>query len=256
MRHALDQPPRVDEHERRAVRARQLGEPIVELAPTARWCRRRQLVLAAPRWRDRGRAAGPRRRSRGAGRPPPHSSRAADLDAAAPSPTGRCAASPAALTSAAQQPRAARATAPGARRACRRATAWISSTITVRTSRSASRARLARSAGCRATRAWSPGRAAGCCIASRRSLAGVSPVRTAARIARAPRSPARPPAPRARRAAPRGSADVVGQRLERRDVDDAGSRSGSVAGQIASRDQPVEAGRGTPPASCPSPWAP
>ena len=33
MRHALGQPPRVDEHERRAVRVDQLREPVVDLGP-------------------------------------------------------------------------------------------------------------------------------------------------------------------------------------------------------------------------------
>ena len=37
-RHPLDEAARVDEHERGAVRARQRGDPVVELRPTARWC--------------------------------------------------------------------------------------------------------------------------------------------------------------------------------------------------------------------------
>ena len=44
-RHALDQPPRVDEHQRRPVLARQRGDAVVELAPLLVGAHRAQLVV-------------------------------------------------------------------------------------------------------------------------------------------------------------------------------------------------------------------
>ena len=69
-RHALDQPARVDEHQRRPVLARQRRDAIVELAPLLVGAHGAQLVLAGPRPPGRGRGAGRRRRSSGSGRPP------------------------------------------------------------------------------------------------------------------------------------------------------------------------------------------
>ena len=75
-RHALDQPARVDEHQRRPVLARQRRRCDRRARPTARWCTRRPARLPGPRPPGPDRGAGRRRRSSGSGRSPT-SSRAA-----------------------------------------------------------------------------------------------------------------------------------------------------------------------------------
>ena len=126
-RDALGHLARVDEDERRAVLADQLGHPRVDLRPTARASRRWRAARAAPR--RRGRASRNVPASTSAHSRPAPTRKRADLverllrggEADALQRAGRPA------------PPAARARAPGARRACRATRAWISSTITVRT---------------------------------------------------------------------------------------------------------------------------
>ena len=134
---ALGHLARVHEDERRAVLAHQLGDARVDLLPLlvradGRERRGRDLdreVELAEGARVDERALAARRRP-GSGRP---------RRAASASPRGRCAG--AAGRSA---PRAARARARGASRACRATSAWISSTITVRTVGSIAAAAVAR----------------------------------------------------------------------------------------------------------------
>ena len=111
--HPLDQPPRVDEHQRRVMRPRQVGDAIVELGPLLVRGHRAQLVLGhqdaqvqvAPLADvDDGRQR-PRRPDQQAGGhvQRPHGGGQADPLEAAAEPPGA---------------RAVRSTAPGARRAC------------------------------------------------------------------------------------------------------------------------------------------
>ena len=202
VRHALGQAPRVHEDERRPVRADQRGDPVVDLAPHLLAGDRAELVdrhLDARSSRapvagvDDAAAAGatpgeePRR--------PPRS--------AAGSPTGRCAADAVRPPS---RTRSSSRSSDSARCAPRlsSATAWISSTITVRTPRQGARLRSAVS-----RMNSDSGVVTRMCGGLRRHPlplgAGVSPVRTAARIGGEPRAARRPRAPRSRRAAPRGS---------------------------------------------------
>ena len=88
-RHPLDQPPRVDEHQRRPVRARQVGDAVVDLRPLLVGAHGAQLVLGTSMPRSRSRRW-PTSTTAGAGRVP-HSRRPRP-PAAAPSPTARCAA--------------------------------------------------------------------------------------------------------------------------------------------------------------------
>ena len=183
-----------------------------------------------------------RRRRPGSARP----SRSASA-----SPTGRCAA--------ARRPHSASSRSSDSARCAPRlfgATAWISSTITVRVVASM------RAAGFRAEqdverlrrRDEDVRRRAGACAS--RSACGVSPVRTAVRIVDVGQALRRA----ARRAMPASGAsrfllDVVRQRLQRRDVDDL---------RLVRRAPPADAlraparrsRRGTRPASCPSRSAP
>ena len=201
-RHALDQPPRVDEHQRRAVRARQLGDAVVDLLPLLvgarpRPARRRHLdgqveVAALPDVDDLGqrpvRADQQPRRASGS---------------AAPWPTGRCAAG--ARRARPPAPRAARATAPGARRACRRRPRGSR-----RRSPCARRASARRLDSAVSRMNSDSGVVTSTCggrrAARRRSRAGVSPVRTAVRISGAGSPAACAASAPARRAAPPGCA--------------------------------------------------
>ena len=120
VRDALDQPARVDEDDRRAVRAHQRGEAIVDLGAQLVAGDRRRAPGRASRRAGRARGGGRRRRWRSAACRRPRSGRrrpaaAPPRRSASASPTGRCAAA-----GRRRARRAARATAPGARRACRR----------------------------------------------------------------------------------------------------------------------------------------
>ena len=172
-----DQPPRVDEDQRGAVGAGQLGHAVVDLAPTARWCRPRPARRAAPRSPDPCRGAGRRRRSRAAAAPRRRGA-APPSRSASPSPRARCAG--AARPPLASATRASSRSSESARCAPRLspATAWISSTMTVRDVREPAPARFRGEQDVErlgrgdqdVRRARRP--------AWRRSRAGVSPVRT------------------------------------------------------------------------------
>ena len=111
--------------------------------------------------------------------------------------------------------------APGARRACCRP--WRGSHPRSRCACwRACRARIASPAGCRATREWSRRCAAAGAASRARSCCGVSPVRTKVRISICgrPSAPSSSRMPGERRL--EVAVDVVRQRLQRRDVDDAG----------------------------------
>ncbi len=118
----LGEAPRVDEHERRPMFPDEIGEPVVVLLPDLARHHRFERRASAARSPDRARGGGLRRRwrNRGCGRPSsaagwPTRNAGDGFDRAPASPRGRCAG--AALP---RPPRAARATAPGARRgACR-----------------------------------------------------------------------------------------------------------------------------------------
>ena len=127
VRDALGHAARVDEDERRPVRAHQGGEAVVESRPTARGWRRPAGPWPAARWPDRDPAGGRRRRSSRA-RPAPDEEARGLARWGAPSPRGRCAAG-------ARSASASRRASESARWLPRlsRMSAWSSSTITVRT---------------------------------------------------------------------------------------------------------------------------
>ena len=173
-RHALDQAARVDEHQRRLVLARQRGDPIVELGPLLVGAHRAQLVLRHLTARSRSRRW-PTSTMSGSGRSA-HEQARRDLER----PHRRRQPDPLQLSPGATS--ASSRSSDSARWAPRlsAATAWISSTITVRTSRSARRpdsdvSRMNSDSGV-VTRTCG-----GCRAAARRSRAVVSPVRTAVR---------------------------------------------------------------------------
>ena len=199
-RHALGQPARVHEHQRGAVLADELGQPVVDLASTPRPTSRPRAAPAAAPARDRAARCGrhrrwcspaPRRRTRLRPRrpenaPPPRSASA--------SPTIRCASG-----GGRRAPAAARATAPDAHRACCRR--WRESHRRSRCGRSTA----SRGPRSEVSRMYSDsGVVTTMCGGVRRmparSLCGVSPVRTTARIATSGS-----PAPRVLRGCPRAA---------------------------------------------------
>ena len=136
-RHPLDQPPRVDEHQRRAVLARQRRRSGRRARPTAR------CVHTAPSSSlghlDAEVEVAPLADVDHRGRRPPRAARAGAPRprAAAPSPTGRSAASRGGARASRRDCTSASSRSSDSARCAPRlsaATAWISSTITVRTS--------------------------------------------------------------------------------------------------------------------------
>ena len=219
-RHALGHAARVDEDQRGAMRLDQLARAGRRPPPTPRPTSPLRAASPAPRARDRARGGGRCRRSCSRRRrrcpKPLRPESARPPRSASASPTGRCAAAGRRTA-----PPGARARAPGARRACCGASAWISSTITVRVVASMRAARF------RAEQDVERFRRGHEDVRRRRRMrsrspAGVSPVRTQVRISTSGK-------PRAlQRRADAGerrfevALDVVRQRLERRDVDDLG----------------------------------
>ena len=215
---ALGHAARVDEDERRAVLLDQLGEAVVDLLPDLgrhhRFERRGRDSSArsrARRW-PVSMIVHPARRRLAAGA----DQKARDQPrSASASPTGRCAAD--------GRRRAPSSRSSDSARCAPRlfgASAWISSTITVRVVESIARPDRSR-AGCRAIPAWSRRCAAGggACARARPPACR----RCAPRCGSRHRAGPAPATPRGcRRAALRDSADVVRQRLQRRDVDDLG----------------------------------
>ena len=236
--HALDQPPRVDEHQRGAVLARQRGHPIVDLLPLLVGAHRAELVAehldgqvhVAPlahvddlgqRPRPRRPAAAPRSRW------------------AARWPRGRCAAGARRradhqLLEPLERERQVRAALVAGHRVdlvhdhgahVARASARLDSAVS----------RMKSDSG--VVTSTCGGRRAAC----RRSCAGVSPVRTAVRML------GRGQARRRRRGGQLAerllqvAAHVVGQRLERRDVEDRGAVLQPALHRLA--EEPVEAGQ-------------
>ena len=271
LREPLAEPAAVHEHDRRAVRADRVEQLRIDRRPDADagsgaraasspriepdGRHRRRIAAAPPRARRARRAAScpatgtqicrsscggalastivdRRDRRRGSARP---------RRAAARSPTGRCAADRARRSAASRSSESARC-APR----LVGASAWISSTITVSTLRSVSRAREPSSRYSDSgvvTRISAGSRACARALLGRR-VAGAHARRAACAQRRAE------PLGRARDAGERRAQvalDVVDQRLERRDIEHAHAR-----GRRGSRRarQPVDAPRGTRPASC------
>ena len=255
-RRALGHAPRVDEDQRRAVRAAPARRRGRRPAPTGRStspptsgvggtssARSRSLARSRCRRSRSRRSAVARRPRRGADQ------EARDLldrllrrrqaDAQRAAPCARTA------------PRAARATARGGCRACSPRRAWISSTITRAHRREHRAARRPSRAARRATPASSPGCAAACAARWRRSCGGVSPVRTAVRISTSGRPSARQLGADAGERRLEVQPDVVRQRLQRRDVDDR-RLVGQAAGLQALRAPARRSRPGRRSASCPS----
>ena len=173
-RQPLGEPPAVDEDQRRAMRADQLEQPRVDRRPdraaalgrrparseissggnldALRPSRRHVLdaarstrsgpkaFLPRPGVDDRRPGRGVGRRRAGRRRPAPPRKRRDLVERPLRRRESRCAARRGSRPSVRTLPRAARATARGARRAWSATSAWISSTMTVSTDRSASRA--------------------------------------------------------------------------------------------------------------------
>ena len=233
-RHALDQAPRVDEDQRRLVLARQRRDAVVELAPLLVGAHGAELVLGAPSPPDRGRGADRRRRSRAAGgRPTSRRAATSSGRTVADSPI-RCEPSPGATSASSRSSDSARC-APR----LSAATAWISSTITVRTSRSARRpdsdvSRMNSDSGVVTSTCG------GCRAAWRRSRAVVSPVRTAVRTPGRRIAELRRQRPQLGERLLEVPADVVRQRLQRRHVEDARAVGQRAAGRDRLGDQAIE----------------
>ena len=214
-RDPLGQLARVDEDERRAVLADQLGHPRVDLVPLLVRADGRERRAAAPRPRGRARGGGRRRRARTRARrrrgsAPTSSSGFCVAESPMRWTGGRTSASSRSSESARWVPRLSRARA------------WISSTITVRTVRSMAAAAVAREQdverlgrGDQDVRRLAAHRGA-------RRAAGVSPVRTSTRTS--------------------GS-----ERVERR-----GSRRAALAGSSGRRCRAPAAARRRAPASRPA----
>ena len=249
---------RVHEDERGAVLRDQLGDAVVDLAPLLVGSDGLRARPAAPRSRGRGRAGGRRRRSCSRGAP-------VCVDCARCRPRKRATSSIG--CSVAERPMraagrllaqsASSRSSESARWLPRlsRISAWISSTMTVRTLRSSCAAALGREHQVeRLGRGDQDVRRRARRIAARAACV-VSPVRSAGADLRQ-----RDAQSRARR---RGCSverrlevalDVVAERLQRRDVDDVDAASASAC-RRARASSASRCSRGTPPASCRSRWA-